>query len=312
MPDNEKHRTKAKDVGKRIKDSEKHLVDKAQEKRDAKLNKFSDIQVRFIVGFIYILVNSAAILLHPLATVILLALTAAFCASEFFRMQRSDAKMPNELVGVLSAAAYPLAMYFFSFKGIAIVCFLTVLILLLWYVFCLRARINDVSVSFFGACYCGIALSGLVLIRTALDGSLMGGVLTFGIFVSVWLNDAAAYLFGSAFGKHKFSPRISPKKTWEGVIAGIVTSGVIWSFFIFIPGYSLPIGVSFTYGVTCGLIGILGDLAESKMKRNSGVKDSGNILPGHGGLLDRTDSLFLVSIAATFLLIGAGVIPFSL
>ena len=115
-----------------------------------------------------------------------------------------------------------------------------------------------------------------------------------------WLCDSAAYFTGRSFGKHKFAPAISPNKTWEGAIGGLVFStiaGAVWSFAVFGGKYLV-----FTV-VTAALIGVfgqLGDLVESLLKRGAGVKDSSNLFPGHGGLLDRTDSL-LYSITITWL-----------
>ena len=137
-----------------------------------------------------------------------------------------------------------------------------------------------------------------------------GGLVMFMIFLSVWANDAFAYFVGSKIGKHKLAPRVSPKKSWEGFLAGLVGSMLVWLVMSFIPGLSLPVPLALVFGFICGLMEVLGDLAESRIKRNSGFKDSGTIMPGHGGLLDRTDSLFLASVTAAFLMIAGGVIPY--
>ena len=119
-----------------------------------------------------------------------------------------------------------------------------------------------------------------------------------------------AYLGGSKFGKHKLAPRISPKKSWEGFIGGLVGSMAIWCLITLIPGVNMAIPQALVFGLICGLSGVLGDLAESRIKRNSGVKDSGTIMPGHGGLLDRCDSLFMASVTAAVMLIGGGCVPY--
>ncbi len=130
----------------------------------------------------------------------------------------------------------------------------------------------------------------------------------FGIFFSVWANDAGGYLIGSRWGKHKLAPRISPNKSWEGFLAGLAVTMIVWAAMSFIPCVSITIIQALVFGLVVGLVGVLGDLAESRMKRNCGVKDSGNLLPGHGGMLDRSDSMFTVSIAAAVLLIAGGCI----
>lgn len=118
--------------------------------------------------------------------------------------------------------------------------------------------------------------------------------LVIGIFLTVWISDTAAYLIGKAFGKHKLIPSVSPKKTWEGAIAGFVFGiPAAYVFFYLIFSALSPIN-SIIIGVIVGSIGQIGDLAESKIKRDAGVKDSSELIPGHGGILDRFDSLLFV------------------
>ncbi|WP_339715570.1 phosphatidate cytidylyltransferase [uncultured Kriegella sp.] len=118
--------------------------------------------------------------------------------------------------------------------------------------------------------------------------------LIMGIFILIWINDTFAYLVGRAFGKRKLFPRVSPKKTWEGAIGGLVFT---LAAAYFMAKYE-PI-VNQVQWVTLAAIivvaGSLGDLVESKFKRDAGVKDSGAIMPGHGGMLDRLDSLIFAA-----------------
>ena len=130
------------------------------------------------------------------------------------------------------------------------------------------------------------------------------------ILCFAWGGDTCAYFAGRAFGKHKLAPRTSPKKSWEGFIAGLVGSAAFWCLMTLIPGVTMSIPQAMAFGLISGLMGVLGDLAESRIKRNSGFKDSGTIMPGHGGLLDRCDSLFLVAVTSAILLLGFGCIPF--
>lgn len=110
----------------------------------------------------------------------------------------------------------------------------------------------------------------------------------------VWLTDSGAYIIGKQIGKHKLAPRISPNKTWEGSIGGTVAATIILAVYLwFFPvGYSWVVMVGLT--LILSIIGQFGDLIESALKRFYGVKDSGKILPGHGGILDRFDSMLLV------------------
>lgn len=281
----------------------------ALDKTPEKLKNPTDIQVRFRTGFIYIAISVICILVNDVTTLVLLAATAGISAGEFYYMLRSDAKLPNELLGIIAAILYPVSVFFLGLTGALMVSVGLLVALIAWYVFWMRARVPDVGVSFFGAAYTGLLLSGLMLVRMSLPDP-WGGVLVLGIFLSVWANDTFAYLVGRKLGKHKLAPRTSPKKSWEGFFAGLVGSMVIWYVLTFIPGVTMDVAQALFFGLVCGLMGVLGDLAESRIKRNSGFKDSGTIMPGHGGLLDRTDSLFLVSVTSAILLIAGGCIPY--
>lgn len=119
-------------------------------------------------------------------------------------------------------------------------------------------------------------------------------LLMIAVFSSIWANDTFAYLLGRAFGRTKLAPSISPKKTWEGFAGGLI--GVYVVLFLF--GENLPANQWWEIGILAVLISFgstVGDLLESKIKRKAGVKDSGNIMPGHGGMLDRLDSYLFVA-----------------
>lgn len=281
------------------------------DKTPAKFKNASDLQVRFRTGFVYVTVSILCIMGGELSTVLLLCVLSGIAAGEFFYMLRSDAKLPNELLGTMAAVAYPISVWQFGMPGALVVTGALLVALLVWYVFWTRARIGDVGVSFFGAAYTGLLLSSLIVVRQAVPG-FWGGVLVVGIFCSVWANDSFAYLVGSKLGKHKLAPRISPKKSWEGFVGGLLGSVAIWYALSFIPGVEMSIAQAVAFGMMCGLAGVLGDLAESRIKRNSGVKDSGTIMPGHGGILDRCDSLFLASVVAVVLLVAGDCIPYVL
>ena len=156
-----------------------------------------------------------------------------------------------------------------------------------------RDQINlaflSVASTLLGAVYIGWAFGHhLILLR---DIKVGRGLLFF-LLVTIWLGDTAAYLFGKRFGRHKLRPTISPGKTIEGTIAGLVFGTLgglgVWSFFL---QDILSIPHALILGVLLGIAGQLSDLSESVIKRSADVKDSGHLIPGHGGLLDRCDSL---------------------
>ncbi len=305
----EKRKEKRQRQSKRQNERRQKLEGKSSGKTSDKPNGPAGLGVRIRTGAIYIIVTTACILLGDIPTVIMLMAVAGICAGEFYFMLRSDAKLPNEVLGIIAAVLYPPSVYFYGAAGVVIVTIVFVVALLVWYVFWLRSRIPDVAISFFGATYTGLLLCGIVIVRMSVDG-IWGGVLVFLLFAGVWINDAFAYLIGSRFGKHKLAPRTSPKKSWEGLIAGLVGSVIFWILMAFVPGVNMPIYLAIIFGIICGVMEVLGDLVESRIKRNSGVKDSGTIMPGHGGLLDRSDSLLFASFTAAFLLVVGGCIPY--
>lgn len=122
-----------------------------------------------------------------------------------------------------------------------------------------------------------------------------GGYTVISIFATIWICDTAAFQAGSAMGKHKLFPRVSPNKSWEGAVAGFLFAilTVLAAKYLVLP--YLAVGHALVIGAIVGTIGQLGDLTESLMKRDAGVKDSSNLIPGHGGAFDRFDSLLLVA-----------------
>ncbi len=114
------------------------------------------------------------------------------------------------------------------------------------------------------------------------------------LFFPLWVGDSAAYFVGKAFGRHQLAPHVSPKKTWEGAVAnalGCIAAAVGFGLLL-----GVPVGAGVVAGLLAGVLGQLGDLLQSALKRSVGAKDSGWILPGHGGILDRLDSFFLSAI----------------
>jgi phosphatidate cytidylyltransferase len=251
----------------------------------------------------------SALVLFPLAVwitilggkpfALLAAAAGAVAASELVLMFASLGA--GEALGIGVAGAIPLmAAYGESgdllpgWSGLALAC--ATVVLLAVFLFRrgpLEAVPRSISVVAFSWLYCGLLLASVVGLR-----------LRFGVawvilaFVVTWGNDTFAYFTGHALGKHKLYERISPKKTWEGFVGGAVGSVVgalVTRLLLPSLGAELPIGTAVVLGLGGAVLGPLGDLAESMVKRAAGVKDSGKIIPGHGGLLDRIDALLFVS-----------------
>lgn len=261
---------------------------------------------RTVWGLAYAGLFIGCIVLGRIATAVFVAVMSALCCYEFYRMMRRDGKVPNVPLGLVASTLFPLAALGPRTFLIGAI-FLLVLAVGLWYVYSPRTRIADVAVTLFGPVYTGFMLSSIVLLRGSVAG-FEGALLTVGACASLWVSDSFAYLVGSRFGAHKMVPKISPKKSWEGFAGGILGSVIIWLILWGTGFYRLNLPLAVFCGVTVSVLGVFGDLIESRIKRGVGVKDSGDIIPGHGGMLDRTDSLIFGCITALLILSLGGVL----
>ncbi len=155
----------------------------------------------------------------------------------------------------------------------------------------------DWGITFAGALYVGWLGAFFILVRALPNGVIWT---TFAL-ATAWAADTGAYLAGTRMGKHKFFPKISPKKTWEGACGGWLAATLAMFAMGTLAG--LPPLHSALLGLGIGIASSFGDLAESLLKRQTGVKDSGNIVPGHGGLLDRVDSLLFTAVFTYYYLV---------
>ena len=141
-----------------------------------------------------------------------------------------------------------------------------------------------------GVLYVALLGTHLVLIRTGFEPRLSAHLLSF-FFLVLMGSDAGAYYVGRAIGKHKMAPKISPGKTWEGAVGGVAAALAMATLAHYWFFHELPLKFTLPLALAMSILGILGDLVESALKRSASAKDAANILPGHGGLLDRLDSL---------------------
>lgn len=162
----------------------------------------------------------------------------------------------------------------------------------------------SVSATVMGAGWVALGLGHLMLIR---DLEPHGRLDAFAVLIAIWANDTFAYFAGRLFGRHKLAPATSPGKTWEGFVGGTIAT----LFVTFVAFYEdqdyLPIWQALVLGGVIAVAGPVGDLFESALKRDMQVKDSGRLLGGHGGVLDRLDALLFVSVAAFYTLLAFNV-----
>jgi phosphatidate cytidylyltransferase len=166
-----------------------------------------------------------------------------------------------------------------------------------------RASVTvSLGVTTLGTAWIGLGLAHLVLLRELDD---RGRLAAFAVILAVFAADTAAYVVGRLVGRHRMAPRVSPGKTWEGFAAGAGACVFVTWVTFYETGFMAG-GPSFVLGGALALAAVLGDLFESVVKREAGAKDSGRVLAGHGGMLDRIDALLFASVVAYYVVVGYG------
>ncbi len=214
---------------------------------------------------------------------------------EFISLVRNKNMYANLGMGLLIIFFFIINSYLQFYDGYISILVLTAVLCIVELFRNKSSALMNLGASVVGVYYIGLFSSTLISIREWYVHSeasyLNGGYLIISIFVTIWICDSAAYYIGTAFGKHKLFPRVSPKKSWEGAIAGFVFAilAMIAAKLIVLDFLSWQsiIGI----GIIVGILGQIGDLIESLFKRDAGVKDSSGLIPGHGGIFDRFDSL---------------------
>lgn len=229
--------------------------------------------------------------LLPAFFVGLVAVAAAIGQYEFYRMVQNKGIKPLAPLGI--ALGFLLVLIFPGMNGIVYMT-LTLLLITLTRLFSSRpveGAIEDISVTFLGIYYVALLFAFQVAIRMGADGKSW---LVF-MYLVIWASDTGAYYAGTNLGRHKLYPKISPHKSVEGLIGGVLAAMAVahlcrvW----FLP--VLTVKEATLLGFILVVAGTLGDFVESLLKRSAGVKDSGNIIPGHGGMLDRMDSMLFAA-----------------
>jgi phosphatidate cytidylyltransferase len=174
----------------------------------------------------------------------------------------------------------------FAFKGLAGV----------------RPTMTSVATTVLGVAWIGLGLAHVLLIRELPEH---GRLAAFTVLLTVFASDTLAFVAGRLFGRHKLAPNTSPGKTWEGFVAGTIAALLVPFFALYEEGF-LDVPQSLALGGAIAVTAPLGDLFESALKRDAGVKDTGRILLAHGGLLDRVDALLFAAVASYYLLLAFG------
>jgi len=248
----------------------------------------------FGIPLIFFLIYSG----NPLF-LLLVTLIQVLSLREFYMLAQKKGLHPSRILGMIALFCINVCIYFEVTHLITIsIPFVIVLILILELFRGVPNPMANAGVSILGIGYISL-LSFMILIRDLPDrisaSNLTGAFLVMLVFAAIWICDTAAYLYGASHGKHKLFRRVSPNKTWEGAIAGLIASILFCAFAAFLVIDPLSVGSGIIIGAIIGIMGQVSDLVESLFKRDAGEKDSSSILPGHGGILDRFDSPILIA-----------------
>ncbi len=272
-----------------------------------------DLSIRLISGSIYVALIIASIIFSPLILFIFFGLLSMVGLWEFYNNSKHVSVFPQLwlgfLIGILTyiyIGVKPYTSLFaetYTILPAIRVYILLIILFLVGLTFILELYrqkgkpFHNIAYTILGVIYIVLPLSIANLIpSTLIDQSYnyYYPSLLLGVFIMVWTNDSFAYLFGVRFGKRKLFERISPNKSWEGFVAGLVFVQIASIIIHKLSSSPLMFYDWMIMGLIVTVFGTFGDLVESMFKRQMGIKDSGKIMPGHGGMLDRFDILFLV------------------
>ncbi len=261
--------------------------------------QMSNLVSRILVALVGIPLIVALCLIGKIPFLLFVLFIGLIAFYEFSGMLKNKNSYANRIIGSISVLLIILNEYY-HFLDYHVFFILIILTLLLAELFRNKSSaINNLGSTLLGIFYIGFFAASILNLREFYSGSAFtysqGGYLILSILVSIWLCDSAAYFIGSAYGLHKLMPRVSPKKSWEGAIAGfifaviglVVAKSLVLEF--------LTMFQAIIIGIIVGLFGQIGDLIESLIKRDANVKDSSAIIPGHGGIFDRFDSLLFTA-----------------
>jgi phosphatidate cytidylyltransferase len=252
---------------------------------------------RALTGFIFVVVLGAAILIHPVTYFLLFGIITAVGMFEFYRLFGDSGPVrANRTLGILAGLVFYIITCLFASGFVSELAYFFI-IPFLSFIFIhemyrkLDNPFPNIGLTILGMLYITIPFSLLVLNGfSSYSFTGYNAQLVLGFFFLQWASDTGAYLVGISIGRHPLFPRVSPKKSWEGFVGGVIITQaiavVISIYFTVLPRFDWII-----IATIISIFGVLGDLVESLLKRSLHVKDSGTILPGHGGILDRFDSV---------------------
>lgn len=253
-------------------------------------------KIRLISGIILLAIAITVVVLGDNVLFGTLLAISLIGMTELYKILKVEKKVPG-IIGYVAAVIYYALIYFNRLQYLMLLFISFLLLLMVIYVIAYpKYRIEQVLIVFFGLFYVAVMLSYVYRVRIIEDGA----ILIWLIFIGAWGSDTCAYAVGMVLGKHKAFPTLSPKKSIEGCIGGIVGAGLIGFLYALalgskITGVDNPRLLFALIGAASSVISQTGDLAASAIKRNYDIKDYGKLIPGHGGILDRFDSMIFTA-----------------
>ncbi len=251
-----------------------------------------NLKRRLITAAVGLPLLLGAVIWSPHSMAILAILASCLVGLELSQMARFN--RPYTILCMATVATLPIATYIefllsdrFMLPGLQLLYFCTLGWIALWSLLAVRGVERKRIVIVFSAIFFGYCLAHAVQIRDSEQGVLW---LVLALVIP-FANDSVAYFVGRRFGRRKFAPLISPNKSLEGLLAGLACAVAACTFYVAVTPIELAVYWAPLVGLVFGVIGVIGDLYESAVKRIAGVKDSGVLFPGHGGVLDRLDSV---------------------
>jgi phosphatidate cytidylyltransferase len=273
------------------------------------LRSGSEAFLRVLFGVFLAIIAIALVFYSPDWYAVVTVVMALFASREWHRMVRSPAqaraadRQPIHVQTAVSVVAIGLAVAALAMRLVPVAFLLLAAGIVVAFVLARRRNDNPLWHAG-GVLYIGLPSLALVGLRVYPP---QGALVVLGMFLIVWATDTGALVFGKLIGGRKIAPRLSPGKTWAGTIGGSVTAAVVFALYIAFFGFNLWLAMLFAFLFSFAAHG--GDLFESLVKRRFGYKDSGGLIPGHGGVLDRMDSMFACSVVLAILIFGLHLNP---
>lgn len=272
-------------------------------KKDQNEKKLHSFVTRLLSGIVLVVIAILTVPRGGLPLYILTFLISMIGVFELYRVFGLE-RTSLGLVGYLTTIGYYIIVWFHLEEYYPLMIVLSLMALMAFYVITYPAyKISQVAKAFMGFCYAGIMMSYIYQTRTLPDGKYLVWL----IFLASWGSDTCAYCTGMLLGRHKMTPILSPKKTIEGAAGGVLGAAVLGFLYasLFRKGFVLISNPGIACAISCAvgaLISMIGDLTASGIKRDYQVKDYGHLIPGHGGILDRFDSVLFTAPAVYFAL----------